>query len=479
MASMRWVPRLRSRRSRRLATAVVATLGIGATVLAVAVGMRWQATHAVKDDTRVVLNQAADQLLRTFQSRRGTLTLLRDTLDRAPDLNVAEQQALGNSAAAHTRHLLGVGVLRSGHTPEWLKTPSAIPARERAQLDRVIGQQIRLRGRRTPGTWMVEAGQQCLVMLEPMRAKANRGIVLVGVFDLAPLLKDFFELSLQQPYPVQLLSGDAVLYRSTQWPASSPDKPLPILEHPIRLDAIQWTLQMRPGHTGAAKTISTFAIALIVLGALAGLTLIGLIWLMAMRTWILQRAVVRRTAALRRTLARVRQLAVTDELTGLYNRRYFLERWQWEYERARRYNRELSCLMIDVDGFKQVNDYLGHDAGDLALKRVAAELRRHLRQADILARFGGDEFIVALPETSFEQAAAVAEKLRSGTIQGTWTDHPNVGAVRMSVGVGHVHEDLSSGQILQQADKALYDSRRARRRKRAADSPHEPISSAS
>jgi diguanylate cyclase (GGDEF)-like protein len=229
---------------------------------------------------------------------------------------------------------------------------------------------------------------------------------------------------------------------------------------------------MQPGHTGAAKTISTFGVALLVLGMLAGLTLIGLIWLMAMRTWILQRAVVRRTAALRRTLTRVRQLAVTDELTGLFNRRYFLERWLWEYERARRYKRELSCLMIDVDGFKQVNDFLGHDSGDLALKHVAEELRRLLRQADILARFGGDEFIIALPETGHEQASAVAEKLRSVTIQGPWTDHPGVGAVRMSVGVGHLTDDVSSQQIIQMADKELYASRRARRAKRTTASPY-------
>ena len=316
-------------------------------------------------------------------------------------------------------------------------------------------------------------------MLEPLRANANRSNSIVGVFDLQPLLADFFEPILQQSYPIQVLDGEEVLYRSARWQVPGDEKRPVILEQPIRLDAVDWTIQMQPGSTRAAKTISLFAVVLIIFGAIVGLTLIGLMWLLVLRTWILQRAVVRRTAALRRTLARVRQLAVTDELTGLYNRRYFLERWQWEYDRATRYQRELSCLMIDVDGFKQVNDFLGHDSGDLVLKRVAQELREQLRQADILARFGGDEFIVALPETGLAQATAVAEKLRSVQIGDPWTSHPQVGPVRLSAGVGHLHGQQSPEQVLHAADKALYESRRALRRRFRSGPPPEPVHAAS
>ncbi len=473
--------RLRSRRARRLLGACVATLGISVVVVGAVVLMRWQASHAVQGDTRVVLNQAGDQLLRALHSRRGTLTLLRDTLDQAPNLHDTEQQALANSAVAHTRHLLGVGLIRSHASLVWWNTPASVSARTRARLDRMMAQHIRLRGRRqVPGTLSVDVERPLLVMLEPLRANANRSSSIVGVFDLQPLLADFFELILQQPYPIQVLDGDEVLYRSARWQIPGDEKRPLILEQPIRLDALSWTIQMQPGSTRAAKTISIFAVALIVFGVIVGLSLIGVMWLLILRTWILQRAVVRRTAALRRTLARVRQLAVTDELTGLYNRRYFLERWQWEYDRATRYQRELSCLMIDVDGFKQVNDFLGHDAGDLVLKHVAQELRAQLRQADILARFGGDEFIVALPETGLAQATAVAEKLRSVQIEGPWTTHPQVGPVRLSAGVGSLHGEQSPEQILQDADKALYESRRVlRRRSRSAGPLPEQVHAAS
>jgi len=247
-----------------------------------------------------------------------------------------------------------------------------------------------------------------------------------------------------------------------------------VLELAIKLDAVQWMLHMQPGTTHVAKTISAFHVLLVTVSALGGLSMIGLIWLLAMRTWILQRAVSRRTAALRRTTERLRQLAITDELTGLYNRRFFLERWQWEFERAKRYGRPLVCLMIDVNGFKQINDFLGHHAGDQVLQRVAKELTQHLRHADILARFGGDEFIIALPETSFEQATAVAEKLRGLAIQGPWSNHQHLGPVRLSVGLSHVQANPSAQQMIQQADAALYASKHAAKA-RIVHSPPSPV----
>lgn len=464
-----WLPRLNSRRSRRLASACLATLGVSGALLGIVVFLRWQTAHAVQGDTRVILNQAGDQLIRAFSSRRGTLTLLRDMLDKAPDLNTAEHKALAKSAVAHTRHLLGVGLLRSDKPLVWWTTPSPITHRERSRVNRVVAQQARSRTTwRAPATMTVvaESNRPLLVMTEPLRANATRSGAIVGLFDLQPLLGDFFELTLQQPYPVQLLDANHVVYRSAHWQLPTDRRRPIVLERPITLDAVQWLFQMQPGTTRIVRTISIFHVTLAAFGALAGLAMIGLIWVLAMRTWILQRAVVRRTAALRRTTERLRQLAITDELTGLYNRRYFLERWQWEHERATRYGRELSCLMIDVDGFKQVNDSLGHAAGDLVLTQVAQELKAQLRQADILARFGGDEFIVALPETGVARASAVAEKLRGIAIHGPWTTHPEVGPVRLSVGVSHIRDHESPQQLIQHADKALYASRRASRSRR-------------
>jgi diguanylate cyclase (GGDEF)-like protein len=454
---------LNARRYRRALIAFLATLGISAILLGMTLFVRWRSERAVRGDTHIVLTQASQQLLRALQSRRGTLTMLRGTLDKTQRLGETEQQALATSAVAHTRHLLGVGFIRATEPLKWWTLPASTSSAERALLARAVAQRARLHNSwRVPSTLTVVAQEErpFLVMLEPLRARVQIPSAIVGVFDLTPLLADFFDLILQQPYPVQLLEADQVWYRSSRWQLPLDGRRPTTLQLPMTLDAVHWTLQMQPGSTQVFKAISSFHLLLITMSLLAAGALIGLIWLLAMRTWILQRAVARRTASLRRTTERLRQLAITDELTGLVNRRFFLERWQWECERAKRYGRPLMCLMVDVNGFKQVNDFLGHQAGDLVLQQVAQELKRILRHSDILARFGGDEFILALPETSVEQATAVAEKLRGMSIQGPWMSHRHLGPVRLSVGLRHVQPTDSAEQAIQHADAALYASRR-------------------
>ncbi len=472
-----WMLRFNSRRSRRILIACVATCGITGGLLGTVAFVRWRADRAVRGDTRVVLTQAGQQLTRALQSRRGTLTLLRDTLDKAPDLNAVEQQALAKSAVGHTRHLLGVGLIRRGPTLTWWVPPLPATSRAFSQLNRTLTQRTRSRSvwRATETfTVLTQSDRNLLIMFEPLRMPANEFSALVGVFDLNALLTDFFELTLQQPYPVQLLETDHLLYRSSRWQASLDGRRSTIIEYPFSLHAVRWVLQMQPGSTQVMQTISSVRGFLVGVSVLAGLAIIGLVWLLAMRTWILQRAVSRRTAALRRTTQRLRQLAITDELTGLSNRRFFLERWQWEYERAKRYQRPLACLMIDVNEFKRINDQLGHSMGDLVIKQVAQELKTQLRQSDVLARFGGDEFIIALPETSFAQAAAVAGKLRELLLNGPWSH--GVGPVRLSVGVSHLQADESAQQVIQNADKALYASRRVSPRRTAHDAIESPAS---
>jgi diguanylate cyclase (GGDEF)-like protein len=279
----------------------------------------------------------------------------------------------------------------------------------------------------------------------------------MGAFDLKPLLEDFFTSGVLQPNPAQLLDGEAVLYRSSDWRAPTGAEGPVVARREVVLDAARWTLQMQPGATRVVQTLSWFNVLLIGLSAIAGGGVTVIVWILAARTWILQRAVVRRTAALRRTSERLRQLATTDELTGLYNRRFFLNRWELEWERAKRYERPLACLMIDVNGFKQVNDRLGHAAGDSLLTRVAQELKTMLRQSDLLARFGGDEFVIALPETTLAQATAVAEKLRQVRIEVPDGASRGVSSVTLSVGVSRIQADTeSSKEVLEAADESLY-----------------------
>lgn len=454
------VVRLNARHSQRLLLASVITLVTSAILLGLIGAIRWRGRQALQSDTHAVITQAAQQLVRLLQSRRGTLTFLRDTLNRQADLSPSQLHAMGESAVDHTRHLLGVGLIRIDQPPEWWASSPGLLRTELAQLNRAIVQRTALRGVwRVPSTFVppMRAQQPLVVMLEPLRGASYRSSALMGVFDVKSLLEEFVTSGPWQPYPIQVLDDQTQLYHSPGWqPTTDAQQPL-VMERAVVVDAARWMLQMQPGTTRVVQTLSWLNVLVTALGVIAGLGVIIIVWMLAARTWILQGAVARRTAALRRTMGRLRQLAVTDELTGLYNRRFFLDRWEWECERAKRYQRPLACLMIDVNGFKQVNDRLGHHVGDLVLQQVARELKLLLRQSDILARFGGDEFIIALPETSLAQAESVADKLRQISIPVPDAQGHRARPVSLSVGMSRVQQpDESPLEILQAADQSLY-----------------------
>lgn len=151
-----------------------------------------------------------------------------------------------------------------------------------------------------------------------------------------------------------------------------------------------------------------------------------------------------------------------DFLTGLPNRQAYQERVIEEAERSKRYRRNLSILMVDIDNFKQVNDSLGHEYGDIVLQKVASQLRQHLRSVDFVARIGGEEFIVVLPETDLSGALEVANRLRAAvkttvidTIQGSLSVTVSVG-----VGSGVVRETEDHRQMILDADQGLYVAKR-------------------
>lgn len=121
----------------------------------------------------------------------------------------------------------------------------------------------------------------------------------------------------------------------------------------------------------------------------------------------------RMTQSLRESQTNLLRRANTDGLTGLYNHRYFQDRLSQELKRALRYNHPLSLIMIDLDGFKSINDNLGHLAGDTILRNFSKILTEEVREIDVPARYGGDEFAVILPETELEEATQIAERIRS------------------------------------------------------------------
>jgi diguanylate cyclase (GGDEF)-like protein len=167
-----------------------------------------------------------------------------------------------------------------------------------------------------------------------------------------------------------------------------------------------------------------------------------------------------------RLVAELSQMARTDWLTGLHNRRYFFEVAGRELERVRRAESALAVLMLDLDRFKEINDTFGHQAGDKILLAVADTLRAQLRTADVPARFGGEELVVLLPDTSLAQAALVADRLRSAISEIALPNPKGTIAVTVSAGVAAleaVELQQNLELLLNRADEALYAAKRAGR----------------
>jgi len=155
------------------------------------------------------------------------------------------------------------------------------------------------------------------------------------------------------------------------------------------------------------------------------------------------------------------RMALTDPLTGLYNRRVFMEMAEKELAKAKRYGYNFSILMLDIDNFKRINDTYGHDVGDLVLKKIAEILRRNVRGADVVARFGGEEFIVMLSNANLNGAVKKAEQLRR-LIEQTPVELPSGEKLRVtvSIGVSTYRGQESLEELIKEADIALYEAKR-------------------
>lgn len=158
---------------------------------------------------------------------------------------------------------------------------------------------------------------------------------------------------------------------------------------------------------------------------------------------------------------KLRQLAIKDGLTQVFNYRYFMELGRREFERAKRYGRQLSLIMMDLDHFKRINDTYGHAVGDRVLHVVAQICQKGLRNVDILARIGGEEFAALLPETGLEQAWLVAERLRQNVARTILRARAGEVRLTLSLGVGSVNADTKDFEaLLRTADTALYAAKR-------------------
>ena len=154
-------------------------------------------------------------------------------------------------------------------------------------------------------------------------------------------------------------------------------------------------------------------------------------------------------------------LALNDRLTGLYNRGSFDETLSYELERAQRYNRSLSLLMLDLDYFKKINDTYGHQAGDDVLKKIANIIKRSIRGSDYPARFGGEEFIIILPETESSKAVELAERIRK-TLENEPIEISENETIHVTTSIGVVtsRQGVTTKTLLYLVDKALYKAKR-------------------
>lgn len=161
------------------------------------------------------------------------------------------------------------------------------------------------------------------------------------------------------------------------------------------------------------------------------------------------------------------KLATTDSMTGLYNHRFFQEQMVFQIENAKRYNAKFSLLLIDIDFFKKFNDNYGHQAGDAVLKQVSELLKKSVRTADIVARYGGEEMVIILPSNDFEHAFAAAEKICNKVAQTQFQLNSKVSKnVTISLGVATFPDNgQTPAELIEFADKGLYKAKESGRNK--------------
>jgi two-component system cell cycle response regulator len=180
----------------------------------------------------------------------------------------------------------------------------------------------------------------------------------------------------------------------------------------------------------------------------------------------------RYTERLRDNVQQSIEMAITDPLTGLYNRRYMENHLTALVEQATARGKPLTALVIDIDYFKVINDTHGHDAGDDVLREFAVRIRKSIRGIDLACRFGGEEFVVIMPETDMAIAAIVAERLRRRIASEAFAIQQGSGAISVTISIGIATLDTSddnASSILKRADQALYRAKRDGRNRVVAD----------
>lgn len=198
----------------------------------------------------------------------------------------------------------------------------------------------------------------------------------------------------------------------------------------------------------------------------------------ALRTKALQDELRQKNKEMEELLARVEFLAITDPLTELYNRRRLENVLEQEWKKIKRYKQPITCMMIDIDHFKSVNDVFGHKAGDAVLVQIAKLIKKNLREVDTVARWGGEEFVVILPQTDADSALSAASRILEAVSTHEFPEAP-ARKITVSIGIARTgHAVDTADKLLNLADCALYEAKaRGRNRIEVASEEYPPKSS--
>lgn len=171
---------------------------------------------------------------------------------------------------------------------------------------------------------------------------------------------------------------------------------------------------------------------------------------------------IRNHLELKRVKDELKTMAVTDSLTGLFNHGFIYKRLKEEVEKAKRYDKDLSIMMLDIDKFKKINDNYGHQFGDKVLKKISAVIKSCIRNIDILGRYGGEEFLLVLPETELKAGVNVAERIREKIEEIAWDN--TILKVTISGGITQIDKQ-DEFDFLKEADRLLYKAKENGRNK--------------
>ncbi|MBI3376971.1 MAG: diguanylate cyclase [Nitrospirae bacterium] len=189
-----------------------------------------------------------------------------------------------------------------------------------------------------------------------------------------------------------------------------------------------------------------------IFGLLSASFLLGLIFFFTAR-------LIKKTSEIQQ---RFEHLAITDGLTGIFNRRHIMTRFNEEFERAQRLKKKLGCIMIDIDRFKSINDEFGHLVGDEVLREVSVRIKNSIRIYDVLGRYGGEEFLIVLPDTDFDNTRSLAERIRENVKADMFlaADMPLHIHITISLGITRMTDgDRSIDDIIKRADEGLYKAK--------------------